>query len=46
LAETYQSECFILPGGSHSLMMERGWEIAAKKIQEFLAEIVVSKAEN
>ena len=46
LADTYQSECFILPGGSHSLMMESGWEIAAKEVHDFLTEIVVSKAEN
>jgi pimeloyl-ACP methyl ester carboxylesterase len=46
LADTYQSEYFILPGGSHSLMMESGWEIAAKEVHDFLAEIVVSKAEN
>jgi pimeloyl-ACP methyl ester carboxylesterase len=39
LAKTYQAKSFILPNGSHSLMMETDWEKSAEKIQEFMAEL-------
>ncbi len=39
LANSYQAESFILPQGSHTFMLESGWEEVAIKIEQFLRNL-------
>jgi len=39
LSKSYSAELFILPNGSHTFMLESGWEEVAEKINHFLQNL-------
>ncbi|MFM6947484.1 MAG: hypothetical protein ACKOWQ_00580, partial [Aquirufa sp.] len=41
LAKSYAAESFILPIGSHTFMLESGWEEVTEEIDEFLRNLSV-----
>ena len=39
LAKSYSAKSFIMANGSHTLMLESGWEEVAEKMDEFLQNL-------